>query len=353
MSARASRIPRRFALLLLGAVGAAWGAPRLQPVDVFVSGAEGYHTYRIPSLAVSAKGTLLAFCEGRKSSRADRGDIDLVLKRSFDGGTTWSGLRVVQEEGGEEPITIGNPCVIATPNGAVHLLFCRNNRRAFAVKSLDDGATFSAPKEITEAFRGFPFAWSRLATGPGHGIRASTGRLAAPIWLNDRLGGEYRSGVLLSDDGGTTWKAGGLVPALNPKQNECAVAEVAPGELFLNARSELPTRTTARSLDGGQTWADAQSGGAAATVCQGSLVALWDDGGSRPRLLSSLPAGPGRQNLTVRRSDDGGATWPHSTILSTGPAGYSDLAHLGQGRVGCLYERGERDYRERISFTAF
>ncbi len=59
-------------------------------VNLFNSGVDGYHTYRIPSLLLSPGGTLLAFCEGRRNSRDDHGDIDLVLKRSEDGGNTWS-----------------------------------------------------------------------------------------------------------------------------------------------------------------------------------------------------------------------------------------------------------------------
>src|SRR5215813_15485345 len=80
--------------------------------DVFVSGKEGYHTFRIPSLLVTPKGTLLAFCEGRKTGREDHGDIDLMLKRSLDGGKTWGPLTLVHEEGGTAKITIGNPCPV-------------------------------------------------------------------------------------------------------------------------------------------------------------------------------------------------------------------------------------------------
>lgn len=348
--------PHTRILILFTVLGASLASAQpapaaLKPVDLFVGGTEGYHTYRIPALAVTTKGTLLAFCEARKTSAADHGDIDLVLKRSTDGGATWSRLQVVHEEGGEAPITIGNPCVIATPEGVVHLLLCRNNQRAFALKSIDDGATFSPPREITESFKAFPFPWARLATGPGHGIRTSRGRLVAPIWLNDRVGGEYRSGALFSDDGGATWKAGGLLPALNAKQNECTVAEVAPGELLLNARSEVPKRSVARSRDEGLTWTDARQDESTVTVCQGSLLALPERGGMKGGLLFSLPAGPGRKGLTVRRSRDGGATWADLPPLHAGPSGYSDLATLPNGRVACLYERGEKQYRERITFA--
>jgi sialidase-1 len=47
-----------------------------------------YNNYRIPSLIVTQKGILLAFCEGREAG--DAGDINILLKRTEDNGKTWS-----------------------------------------------------------------------------------------------------------------------------------------------------------------------------------------------------------------------------------------------------------------------
>src|SRR5687768_1395873 len=80
-----------------------------QKSDIFVSGGDGYHTYRIPSLIVTTKGTVLAFSEGRKSGSKDAGDIDLVLKRSVDGGRTFGVQQVVWDDSGN---TCGNPCPV-------------------------------------------------------------------------------------------------------------------------------------------------------------------------------------------------------------------------------------------------
>lgn len=74
---------------------------QLTKKDVFVAGSGGYHSYRIPAVILTPKGTLLAFCEGRKSSRSDHGDLDLVLRRSTDNGKTWTPTQVVHEEGGD------------------------------------------------------------------------------------------------------------------------------------------------------------------------------------------------------------------------------------------------------------
>src|SRR5258708_38822387 len=75
-------------------------------IDVFRAGEGGYHTYRIPALIRSPKGTLLAFCEGRRNSASDTGDIDTLLRRSFDGGKTWAALQKIADMCED---TVGNP----------------------------------------------------------------------------------------------------------------------------------------------------------------------------------------------------------------------------------------------------
>ena len=100
------------------------GTPDLEQTEVFIKGRDGYHTYRIPSLLVTKAGTLLAFCEGRKNSAADTGDIDLLLKRSFDDGETWSPQQVIWDD---DANTCGNPCpVLDETTGFIWLLMTHN-----------------------------------------------------------------------------------------------------------------------------------------------------------------------------------------------------------------------------------
>lgn len=81
----------------------------LKQQNLFVSGDGGYHTYRIPAIVVSTRGTLLAFCEGRRNGAADDGDIDLLLRRSYDGGETWRETQLVYDDGDN---TVGNPAPV-------------------------------------------------------------------------------------------------------------------------------------------------------------------------------------------------------------------------------------------------
>jgi sialidase-1 len=319
---------------------------------VFQSGTDGYHTYRIPALVLSKQGTLLAFCEGRKSSRSDAGDIDLLLKRSADGGKTWSRQQLVYEEGGDAPVTIGNPCpVVDQQTGTIWLSFCRDNDRVFVTHSNDDGASWAPPVEITLNVKRDGWGW--YATGPGHGIQIQrgthAGRLVIPCdyRLKDKpRAGEYRhSHVIFSDDHGKSWQLGGSTSNF---MNECEVVERADGSLLLSMRNYRgkDRRAFSVSTDGGTSWSEPKlHEDVFCPTCQASVHRF----SLEPNvILYSGPAGPGRSNLTIRASHDDGATWPVSRVLFEGPAAYSDLAVLDNSDIVCLFEGGEESSSETI-----
>jgi sialidase-1 len=356
-------------LFVIGAVVAQAAADSdhlFEQTDVFVSGEDGYHTYRIPSLIVTPNGTVLAFCEGRKRGRGDSGDIDLVVKRSFDNGGTWQPMEVIADDG---PNTIGNPCpVVDRGTGAIWLLLTRNlgedseseimrgtstgTREVWVMKSEDNGATWSERKEITHTTKAPDWTW--YATGPGCGIQLSSGRLVIPCDHAVQGTGQWRSHVIYSDDHGTTWKLGGI---LHDKTNECQVVELADGSLLLNMRSYHGNnrRAVATSEDGGLTWSDVTFDEALVEpVCQASLIRFTERTTHfKNRLLFANPASTKRVAMTVRLSYDEGRTWPVSKMLHGGHSAYSALAILPDMTVGCLYERGERSPYEKITFARF
>lgn len=336
--------------------GTASDTPFFELVDVHVSGQNGYHTYRIPAIVVSKQGTVLGFCEGRKSSPSDAGDIDLLLRRSFDGGKSWAKTQLVHEEGGTKPITIGNPCPIADRDGTIHLVFCRNNKRAFYTKSTDDGATFHKSVEITGAFHGFDFAWTRLATGPSHGIQMRSGRIIVPVWINDRIGHYYRSAVIYSDDAGKTWAAGGIVKPAIRDCSECMAVELADGSLLLNMRNKsAKCRAVTRSTDGGKTWSDPKLiEDLVDPECQAAIIRFDCNGsGRKSGILFSNAASLSRDQMTVKLSSDGGKTWPVAKLIYPGPAAYSDLAVTGDKTILCFFERGSKRYYEKLTLARF
>ena len=351
-----------------------------QQAVVFQRGERGYHTYRIPSVIVTKKGTVLAFCEARKEGAGDAGDIDLVLKRSLDSGKTWGDLQVVWNDAGN---TCGNPCpVVDQKTGTVWLLLTHNlgrdhesdiikkraqsTRTAWACRSDDDGKTWTAPVNITATTKEPGWGW--YATGPGVGIQVQhgpqKGRLVIPCdnSYDDPKGKvnggpyEYGAHVIYSDDHGTNWFLGGVI---QPKVNECQVVEVADGKgtLLMNMRSYFGRgrRTHSISRDGGRTWTSpADVVELIEPVCQGSMLRFsWPGSGGGSRILFANPASKKRENLTVRLSYDEGNTWPVAKQLFFGPSAYSCLTVLPDKTIGCLYERGGQSAYENITLARF
>src|SRR5579863_9902918 len=174
-----------FALLLalVLAYPVSGAAPSFQTARIFEGDSGGYKLYRIPGIVVTKKGTILAYTEARRTGSGDWDSIDILMRRSTDGGATFSPQRVIahapgkierstvaieRNQGKPDDITYNNPVAIADRDGTVHFLFCVEYMRAFYMRSDDDGQTFSTPVEVTSAFEKFrpEYAWRVLATGP-------------------------------------------------------------------------------------------------------------------------------------------------------------------------------------------
>ncbi|MGW0738121.1 sialidase family protein [Streptomyces sp. NPDC002851] len=341
----------------------------------FRAGQEGYASFRIPAVLATPGGTVLAFCEGRVGSHEDFGNIDIVLKRSTDGGRTWGPLQVAVQHGTD---LAGNPAPVLLDTGRILLVHVRNaahatedrirrgeisaadGRRVWVTHSDDDGATWSPSRDITAQVKKPEWRW--YATTPGHALQLSTGRVVVPAnhslpptGTDNGTEGRYNGGhCLLSDDRGETWRLGYLDDNTDGyiNVNETTGAELPDGRLYLNTRNDSPspgTRADAYSEDGGASLVTPfrPQAGLTGPVVEGCLLQLPDGG----PLLFSGPADPGfRALMTVRASADLGVTWRVAYTVDGLPAAYSDLVRLDAETLGLLYETGDFSAYETVTF---
>lgn len=347
---------------------------------LFNAGDLGYEIFRIPGIVSLPGNILLAYCEARKGT-SDWSAIDIFSRRSLDGGRTWEPARKLNQSftkipsnpvsprpPGSTDRTIGSPVMVVEKDPSndqfcrVHLVYCVENCRCYYQQSIDLGSSWTQAREITNAFDSIRsrYPWRVFATGPGHGIRLSSGRLLITAWMSTGEGaGAHRPSAvttLYSDDSGQTWQAGEVVVehgshCTNP--SESAVVEILPDHsddaprVMINIRTETPTnrRLISTSPNGSSDWNESYFDQALfEPVCFAGLVS---DGQtlyfSNPD-SSALPEPSGvfwpRTNLALRTSFDGGKTWPQTDCIDPGLAGYSDLALNPQDTLYCVYEAG-------------
>ncbi len=358
-------------------------------VPVFVSGEEGYKSYRIPAIIAAPNGDLLAFCEGRVHHAGDFGDVKIVLKHSGDKGKTWSAVQIVAEF---DTLQAGNPAPVvdmtdpAYPNGRIFLFYNTGNNHEGEVRkgkglrevwyktSVDNGKTWSDAVNITlQTHRpnqpqvnpayNFKEDWRGYANTPGHAMQFTTGKYKGRIFVaaNHSAGNpkpearDYIAHGFYTDDHGKTFKISDDVDLEGGNEN--MATELSGGRLMLNLRNQrgnVKARYTAISDDGGQTWKDQKFDmNLPDPVCQGSILTIGSKKGKNILAFCNDADTSQRNNLTLRISKDDGQTW-YKSILIYGKSGkgdwsaYSDIVKIAKKKVGVLYEK---DGYSKIVFT--
>lgn len=329
-------------------------------------GDDGSHSYRIPGLAATNAGTLIAVYDIRREHCRDLpARIDVGVSRSTDGGKTWMPMQIamtpaslgVQYAAGG----IGDPAVLLDrASGRIWVaalwahgdigwesskpgLTPEETGQLLMTYSDDDGKTWAPLRNLTTGLK--DPAWRLFFNGPGAGICMSDGTLVFPAMYRSADGGETQgkpfATIIWSRDQGETWHVGS---GAKIDTTEAQVVELADGSLMLNCRDNRgATRTVMITRDLGSTWAPHATDRAALEdpVCMASLL-RWQHPQHGDLLLFSNPASTvKRNNMTLKVSRDGGMTWPgkwHLLYDGRIGSGYSCLAPADERHVGVLYE---------------
>lgn len=359
---------------------------------------DGLYPYKLPDILVAESGTVFAFSDAR-IGRGDGEPSHVVLKRSEDGGSSWSkNIFMARSENGENHLF---PCMVEDRKSRKLFYFfsTRTFRDAdfsymFVRSSIDDGKSWSEPILVDEGIKekdnqlqqqllngkaplhfersNAPFFGRKIVlAGPGGGIQLSDdhpiapGRLIIPLFLiKDRFGPiderGYGNAILYSDNGGESWLAGGIVPLGRYHSSEVSIIEMNNGDLLMNARIAKNTnlnyplnqkRSISMSYDGGMSWTEPvlDYSGIPFSFRTGNglerLTFAKNDPTSTNRILYSFPNDPERRrNMTVLMSYDEHRTWPVSKLIyDGGQAGYSNIAILPDNKILLIYARGSGD----------
>lgn len=376
----------RFGYLLCGfglCVAAALVADDPRPVGEGVfrtvlrrQGDDRVHTYRIPGLATTPAGTLIAVFDLRRKHPGDLpGDIDVGTMRSTDNGNTWGEMQVILDFDKEEQDSrgngVGDPAVLVDRK-AGHILVAglwSKGDRAWhgsgpglspgetgqfvLTRSADDGKTWSKPINITRKIGGRDPKWRLCFNGPGNGIQLRDGTLVFAAQFRDAEGAPH-SCFIFSTDGGDTWTISPPAIPAKPPTSESQIAELADGSLLLSMRDESRGGKRAWAKF---TWKDNLAQGkwgepwftVPDPTCMASLVSH----PKGPLLFSNPNSAKQRVALTLRTSTDGGNTWSNGRLLDPRPCAYSCLTVLQDGSIGVLYECGDESNIETLSFARF
>lgn len=337
-------------------------SPSFSQQDLFRQGDNGVHTYRIPALVETKKGVLIAVVDARHDNAQDLpGHISLVMRRSFDGGEHWEAARTIREvkKGG-----VGDASLLldrstgrvwcfhsyGPPGIGFHTAKpgARTGPTTFqfqAIHSDDDGTTWSEAVDLTPQVK--DPSWQAMFAASGTDIQTSSGRFLVPLVVRDAQGVVHSLNAY-SDDHGRTWAHG---DPIGDDTDESHNVELPGGVILQNMRNGR-NRAIARSHDDGVTFGPVTHDPALIDPGCNAGITRYRRGG-KDVLIFTNAASTRRESLTVKLSYNAGQRWPVGRVICAGPAAYSTVIPLRDGDIGVLYERGETNPYERITFARF
>lgn len=314
---------------------------------------------RIPGIAVTNKGTLMAVCDLRAGFNDVPNKIKIGLRKSYDKGLTWTDTKVIMDLGDSDQQGISDPCIVHNPETGRTFCFALNlvsgnvNNAStswgfYMTYSDDDGENWSELRQLNNLA---PEGFRIIFQGPGNGCfyKSPSGvkNIIIPVqcWQGPD-GIKSRSGIMYSYDNGATWTVSTLVDRVT---SECAVT-VYKNTLYLSCKDESYKygRFLYKSTNMGQTWTEVIQD-TYSTSTQGSLLTITGEDTTAVMVKcenNGLGAGTPRTDMTIKVSEDGMIWKEVVQVRDANGLGYSSLAcdndflyvHY-ETNAGCAFKR--------------
>ncbi|WP_157142801.1 sialidase family protein [Brachyspira pilosicoli] len=346
-----------------------------QPNPVIVFDSKQGDIYRIAGIVETTKGTLVAVSDSRKTSESDVGfsgaaNIDVVVKRSTDGGKTWGQAVKIPPIAQKKEDSHGDPLIFSCKDGTLVVLCAagnawaqqygtQNDSKIKMSKSIDDGQSWSQWTEIQKVIydnttvQGKGFIKGFAASGRGY-TDPDTGALYAAVLVGNYGHSKKGTVVIKSVDNGTTWTVIGVLED-NGNDEPKVVTRIAEGthtgKLLLSVRPSTADKRKFFLLDENQgeassisTYAEAGTFNDPTIDAEGMRYTLVKDGHTKNRILHVyLDNNSTRKNLSLVMSEDEGKTWINNKVIQPDLAAYSSIIVLGDGTIGILAEEKNLD----------
>ena len=321
--------------------------------------------YRIPAIVTAADGSLVTVADKRIEHNGDLpAKIDIVSRRSTDGGKTWSDYVTVAAH--DEIGGCGDAALVTDrTSGDILAIFSHGNglwqkepAHISVARSKDNGVTWGKPVDInpqiltTHPDGVQPIKCTSAFASSGAATQLMDGRIMFALVTREEGNPKFKVYAIYSDDSGNTWKVSDTPATCDG--DESKVVQLADGTLIMSIRNRFGSlRKFSYSHDNGASWTDPMPiEDLPDPRSNGDIIRCTHDG--QDYLLQSLPGDPkGRNNVAVYVSDDNGKTWPVKKTIINMPSAYSSMTILPDGRLGILTEESANNhYSYNIWFTS-
>lgn len=331
---------------------------------VYCPGDYGSRFYRIPAIVTALDGSIVTVADKRIEHNGDLpAKIDIVSRRSMDGGQTWSDYMTVAAHD-----SIGGcgdaALVVDRISGDILAIFSHGNglwqnepAHITVMRSKDNGLTWGEPLDIspqiltTDPKGHQPIKCTSAFATSGRATQLADGRIIFALVVREEGNQHFKVYAVYSDDSGHSWKV-----SENPAScdgDESKIAQLADGSLIMSIRNRFGSlRKFSRSYDNGVTWSDPIPVDDLPDPCCNGDIIRYSCGG-KELILQSLPGDPqGRNNVAIYVSEDNAKTWPIMKTIVHMPSAYSSMTVLPDGSVGILTEESANNhYSYSIWFT--